>query len=49
MLNGKNFKSWKKNVMIVLRVMDLDLVLKVAPPADLTDHNSSTKNMEMER
>ena len=28
MLNGTNFKSWKENVLIVLRVMDLDLALR---------------------
>ena len=29
MLNGTNFNSWKENVLIVLRVMDLDLALQV--------------------
>ena len=29
MLNGTNFKSWKENVLIVLRVMDLDIALRV--------------------
>ena len=35
LLNGINFKSWQENVRIVLRVIDLDLVLRVAQPADL--------------
>ena len=37
MLNDTNFKSRQENVMIVLRVMDLDLVLMVARLSDLTD------------
>ena len=39
MLNDKNFNSWQENVMIVLGVMDLDLVLKVAQPANLMDQS----------
>ena len=49
MLNGKNFKSWKENVMIVLGVMDLELVLRVAQLADLTDQSLSSEKREMER
>ena len=48
MLNGMNFKSWQENAMIVLRVMDLDLVLRVARPVDLTEQSSSAKKWEME-
>ena len=49
MLNGTNFKSWKENDMIVLRVMNLDLVLRVARPSNPIDQNFFTEKIEMER
>ncbi|XP_075086152.1 uncharacterized protein LOC142168882 [Nicotiana tabacum] len=49
MLNGTNFKSWKKNLNIVLGVMDLDLALKVDSPPPLTYKSTSNENRKMER
>ena len=40
MLNGTNFKKWKKHVIIVLGCMDLDYALREDRPANLT--NAST-------
>ncbi|XP_020249338.1 uncharacterized protein LOC109826734 [Asparagus officinalis] len=37
MLNGSNFKSWHKNLLIVLRVMDLGLALRTDSPPSLID------------
>ena len=48
MLNGTNFKSWKENVLIVLRVMDLDLALRVDQPDPLTDESTSDQKRELE-
>ena len=44
MINGKNFKPWQENVMIVLRVMDLDLALRVAQPLTLQNKVSLLKS-----
>ena len=49
MLNGTNFKSWKENVLIVLRVMDLDLALQVDQPDPLTHETTSDQKREMEK
>ena len=49
MLNDINFKSSQENVMIVLRVIDLDIAIRVAWPSDLTDQSSSIEKTEMER
>ena len=49
MLNGTNFKSWQENVVIVLRVMDLDLTLRVSQPTDLIDKSSSAEKREMKK
>ena len=43
MLNDSNFKFWKKNLLIVLGVLDLDLTLKDDSPSPLTDHSTSDK------
>nr|XP_009619667.1 uncharacterized protein LOC104111632 [Nicotiana tomentosiformis] len=49
MLNGTNFKSWKKNLNIVLGVMDLNFALRVDSPPPLTDKSTSNEKGEMER
>lgn len=49
MLSGTNFKSWQKNVMIVLGVMDMDLALRVPCLAPLTDTSSADAKRDMER
>ena len=49
MLNGTNFKAWLENVLIILRVMDLDLALQVDQPATLTDKSTSDDKREMEK
>jgi len=35
-LNGLNFKFWKYNVLIVLRIIDFDIVLRIDSPPPLT-------------
>ena len=40
MLNDTNFKDWKKNVMIVLRCMDLDLALRTEQPPTFESDSS---------
>ncbi|RVW43228.1 hypothetical protein CK203_089700 [Vitis vinifera] len=35
-LNGTNFKKWKKHVIIVFECMDLDYALRMDRPSDLT-------------
>ena len=47
MFNSINFNSWQENVMIVLRVMDLDLALRVVRSADLIDESSSYQRREV--
>ena len=47
MLNGTNFKEWRENVLIVLRVMDLDLALRVDCPAEVTEEISSHSRRNM--
>lgn len=49
MLNGKNFKALQDNILIILEVMDLDLVLQVDKPAELTYESISNAKREMER
>ena len=49
MLNGTNFKSWKEIVLIVLRVMDLDLALRVDQPDLLTDESTYDQKREMKK
>ncbi|XP_057997427.1 uncharacterized protein LOC131176354 [Hevea brasiliensis] len=49
MLNGTNFKAWQESVMITLRVMDLDLALRVPKPTNLTDKSTSDEKREMEK
>ncbi|KAH1113511.1 hypothetical protein J1N35_006889 [Gossypium stocksii] len=46
MLNGINFKSWQENFMVVLKVVDLDLALRIDPP---TLTNESTSNERKKR
>ena len=40
MLNGTNFKNWKKNILIALECMDLDLALRIEQSAPLMDESS---------
>ncbi|KAL0361805.1 UNVERIFIED_CONTAM: hypothetical protein Sradi_3865000 [Sesamum radiatum] len=49
MLNGSSFKSWKENLEIVLRVMNLDLALKEDSPPALTDKSTSVEKREKEK
>ncbi|KAJ4711255.1 UBN2 domain-containing protein, partial [Melia azedarach] len=49
LLNGSNFKSWKENFEIVLRVMDLDLALREDCPLLLIDKSISDDKREKER
>ncbi|XP_056166845.1 uncharacterized protein LOC130138014 [Syzygium oleosum] len=49
MLNGTNFKSWQENLLIVLRVMDLDLALRIDSPTPLNDQSTSDQKRDMER
>lgn len=39
-LNGKNLKDWKENMMIVLDCMDLYLLLRMDKPTSHTDTSS---------
>ena len=36
MLSGINFKEWRENILIVLRVMDLDLALRIDHHTEVT-------------
>ena len=49
MLNETNFKEWRKNVLIVLGVMDLDLALRVDLPTEVTEESSSHSKREVEK
>ena len=49
MLTGSNFKSWQKNLLIVLGFMDLDLAIRKNAPAPLTAESTSDKKREIER
>ncbi|KAF2294194.1 hypothetical protein GH714_008129 [Hevea brasiliensis] len=49
MINGMNFKAWQESVMIALRVIDLDLALRVPKPTNLTDKSTSNEKREMEK
>ncbi|XP_060960794.1 uncharacterized protein LOC133031329 [Cannabis sativa] len=49
MLNGTNFKDWKRNLLIVLGCMDLDHALRNEQPAPLTKESSHDDKREFER
>lgn len=49
MLSGINFKAWEETIVIVFRVMDLSLKLRVERPADLIENSSSGDKRNMER
>ncbi|KAM6556406.1 hypothetical protein CsatB_003425 [Cannabis sativa] len=49
MLNGTNFKDWKRNLLIVLGCMDLDHALRNEEPAPLTKKSSHDDKREFER
>lgn len=48
-LIGSNFKKWKKDIEIVLGLMDLDLVLKEDMLAALTDASTATQRNKFEK
>lgn len=39
-LNGSNFKDWKKSIDIILWCMDLDLALRIKQPPSLSIESS---------
>ncbi|RVW34306.1 hypothetical protein CK203_097824 [Vitis vinifera] len=49
MLNGTNFKKWKKHVIIVLGCMDLDYVLREDRVADLIGVSTIEQRAAMEK
>ncbi|GMJ01540.1 hypothetical protein HRI_003823200 [Hibiscus trionum] len=49
MLNGTNFKEWKRHVLIVLGCMDIDLALRQEQPAPLTADSIPDAKMDFER
>ncbi|KAL4282801.1 hypothetical protein GQ457_16G019510 [Hibiscus cannabinus] len=49
MLNGTNFKDWKRYLEIVLGFMDIDLALRVEQPASLTAESSPDERKDFER
>ncbi|XP_024025573.1 uncharacterized protein LOC112092787, partial [Morus notabilis] len=49
LLNGTNFKSWQENLLVVLRVMDLDLALRVDSPTPLTDKSTFNEKRDIKR
>ncbi|XP_034686757.1 keratin, type I cytoskeletal 9-like [Vitis riparia] len=48
-LNGTNFKKWKKHVIIVLGCMDLDYALREDRLVDLTSANTAKQRDTMEK
>ncbi|KAL4387760.1 hypothetical protein GQ457_09G019960 [Hibiscus cannabinus] len=49
MLNGTNFKDWKRYLEIVLGCMDIDLALRVEQPASLTAESTPDERKDFER
>ncbi|GMJ06062.1 hypothetical protein HRI_004275400 [Hibiscus trionum] len=49
MLNGTNFKEWKRHVLIVLGCMDIDLALRQEQPAPLTADSTLDAKRDFER
>ncbi|GMI75254.1 hypothetical protein HRI_004508700 [Hibiscus trionum] len=49
MLNGTNFKEWKRHVLIVLGCMDIDLALRQEQPAPLTADSTPDAKRDFER
>ncbi|XP_062081079.1 uncharacterized protein LOC133785879 [Humulus lupulus] len=49
MLNGTNFKDWKRNLLIVMGCMDLDHVLRDEQPAPLTEESTRDEKTNFER
>ncbi|XP_057792680.1 uncharacterized protein LOC131009390 [Salvia miltiorrhiza] len=49
MLNGTNFKEWKRHLMIVLGCMELDLALRAEQPAPLTADSAPDDKRDFER
>lgn len=43
MLNGSNFKDWKKNISIILDCMDLDVALGVEPTSPTAESSAEEK------
>ncbi|CAN1781235.1 hypothetical protein LINPERHAP1_LOCUS15382, partial [Linum perenne] len=49
MLNGTNFKDWKRHLHITLGCMDLDLALREEQPAPLTAESTLIDKRDHER
>ena len=49
MLNGTNFKEWKRHLLIVLGCMDIDLTLREEQPAPLTAESTPNIKRDFER
>ncbi|GMI68260.1 hypothetical protein HRI_000495300 [Hibiscus trionum] len=48
MLNGTNFKEWKRHVLIILGCMDIDLALRQEQPAPLTADSTPDAKRDFE-
>ncbi|KAK3017338.1 hypothetical protein RJ639_007519 [Escallonia herrerae] len=48
-LSGTNFRKWKKQISIILGVMDLDYALRVDAPAALTAESSTEQKAAYEK
>ncbi|XP_047307767.1 uncharacterized protein LOC124911341 [Impatiens glandulifera] len=48
-LNGSNFKDWKKNIQIVLGCMDMDLAIQTEQPTTLTVISSPEEKAKFEK
>ncbi|KAG8489197.1 hypothetical protein CXB51_017253 [Gossypium anomalum] len=49
MLNGTNFKEWKRHLLIVLSCIDIDLALREERPAPLTAESTPDIKRDFER
>ncbi|KAK5846508.1 hypothetical protein PVK06_002799 [Gossypium arboreum] len=49
MLNGTNFKEWKRHLLIVLGCMDIDLALREEQPAPITAKSTLDIKRDFER
>ena len=49
MLNGTNVKFWKENLLIVLKIMNLNLALWVDSHPPLTDQSTSDEKGDKKR
>ncbi|XP_022849907.1 uncharacterized protein LOC111371998 [Olea europaea var. sylvestris] len=49
MLNGKNFKGWKENILIIFCCMDLDFALWIEQPTPLRKESSPDDKRNFEK